>query len=239
MRIRIILELTNKSISVNYSSKIQGFLYHALPDSIGVQELHDEGIKSDENNKKYKLFSFSELYGSSIYDKGSKLLIFKSPAYFDVCAFDDALIEKIISYLELNKKILLGSQLIDVLNYEILTEKILNTDEITYTTESPIIVYTSSNGKYYYPDQNDELFYNLILNNLKRKLKICYGIEDEDIYFTITNVKRKIVFYRKMSYDAFHLQITFKNPSKYLQNVILKCGLGAKNSCGYGMMNAI
>ena len=76
MRIRIVLDLKNKLIPINYRSILAGIVYSMLPLNENTTILHNEGIKL--NNRKFKLLTFSEIYGDTIYNKNKKVLLFHS-----------------------------------------------------------------------------------------------------------------------------------------------------------------
>lgn len=74
MRIRIVLDLKNKLIPINYRSILAGIVYSMLPLNENTTILHNEGIKL--NNRKFKLLTFSEIYGERFIIKIRKYYYF-------------------------------------------------------------------------------------------------------------------------------------------------------------------
>lgn len=234
MRIRINLNLDNVSLRINYLSYIQGFIYSTFPDNEETKLLHDQGLKYD--NKKFKLFTFSEIYGSSTYDEVNKRLLFRGKGYFDFSAFDDKYVKYVMDYLDINNSIVLGEKIIKVINYEFLEELIINKDTITYLTQSPVVTYITDNKKMIYPKPGTIEYCELIYNNLKKKYYLCFHEELGALNFKFDNIKMKLSKFRNTYYESYHYNITIYGLNKKVQKVLLTCGLGGKNSMGFGMI---
>ncbi len=236
MRIRIVLDLNNKCIPVNYRNMLVGVCYNFFPRDEMTTMLHDDGMRL--GNKKYKLFTFSEIYGETTYLKDTKQLKFNSNACFDITAFDDNLILNVINFLDNNDGVIFGNQIISIVKYDILEETKLNFDEVTYYTVSPITVYRTIDKftKFYTP--SDEDFKDLIISNLQSKYYLCYKSNMPNVSInSITNIKKKIVRFRNAIYESYHLNISFSGINKEIHNVIMSCGLGPKNAIGFGMVS--
>ena len=52
----------------------------------------------------------------------------------------------------------------------------------------------------------------------------------------ITNIKHKKVYFRNTFSIGYHCSITFDKLTPEVKKVILTCGLGSKNSSGFGMV---
>lgn len=236
MRVRIVLNLKDKRVSVNYHSLLQGVIYSSLFNNEQIKDVHDNGYKLGK--RKFKLFTFSELYGEAEYLKSSKELLFKEKGYFDFTSHKDDLVIELVSYLIQNKSIILGTEKIDIISYSILDDSVSNEKEETYHTTSPITTYITCEGKktyYYSPDEKE--FSESIINNLSQKYYLIYEENMPDIsIIEIKNVKMKMVKYRKIFSIAYHCDIKFNNLTPKVKRVILTCGLGAKNSSGFGMV---
>lgn len=236
MRIRIVLDLKNIKLSVDYRSSVVGLIYNMLPISDDTLELHNSGKILE--NRKYKLFTFSEIYGSSTYDSINKKLIFSGNACFDFTSFDENIIINIIDYLDNNQQVLLQNQIIKVVKYDILNEYDTTDNIKTYYTLSPITIYkTENNHQIYFSPLSNE-FKNQIISNLSKKYYICYKRNMPNIeIIDICDIKKKIIKFRNTIYESYHLKISFNYITKEVHNVIMSCGLGPKNSIGFGMVS--
>lgn len=236
MRIRIVLDLTNVALSVDYRSSLIGLIYNMLPIDDETIDLHDNGKIIE--NRKYKLFTFSEIYGPSIYDKEHKKIIYNGNGCFDVTSFHENILLNVINYLDNNHQILIQNQVINVIKYDILNDMPTKDTIKTYYTLSPITIYKTENSHqiFYQPDRDE--FKELIISNLSRKYYLCYKTNMPNVEISkIENVKKKIIKFRNIIYESYHLKITFVNLTKEVQNVIMTCGLGPKNSVGFGMVS--
>lgn len=236
MRIRIVLDLTNIALSVDYRSSLMGIIYNMLPIDDETVNLHDNGKIID--NRKYKLFTFSEIYGSSSYDNLNKKIVFEGNGCFDITGFDENIILKVINYLDNNHQILIQNQVVNVIKYDILNDMPTKDTIKTYYTLSPITIYKTENShQIFYRPINDE-FKELIISNLSRKYYLCYKTNMPNVEITkMEDVKKKIIKFRNVIYESYHLKITFNNLTREVQNVIMTCGLGPKNSVGFGMVS--
>lgn len=236
MRIRLVLDLKNIKIPVNYRSILQGVIYNALFDNKDTDNLHDFGYKLGK--RKFKLFTFSELYGESVYLKDTKELLFNSTAYFDFSTYKDDLILSLSNYLLQNDSLLLGNKVVKVSSFEILEERILQKDIIEYSTLSPITVYKTIEDKrteYLHPSTDE--FKNSIINNLAQKYFLIYNENIPSIeIIEVNNIKEKRVYFRNNFSIAYHCNIVFKGLNDKCQKIILSTGLGSKNSSGFGMV---
>ena len=236
MRIRIVLALENIALPIDYHSSLVGVIYNMLPINDETKNLHNNG--EILNKRKYKLFTFSELYGPSTYIEKTKQLLFSGNGCFDVTSFKEEMLINILSYLENNKTIMLKNNIIKVVKYDILNDTLDTKKEKTYYTVSPITIYKTIEKKNYFYKPTDEEFKEKIINNLASKYYLCYKKNMPELEITsFDRIKRKIVKFRKTSYEAYHLTISFSKLTSEIQNVIMTCGLGPKNSLGFGMVS--
>lgn len=235
MRIRIVLELANKTIPVNYRSILTGIVYAMLPIDENTANLHNEGLKLEK--RKFKLFTYSEIYGKSTYNKDTKTLTFHDNACFDISSFKEQTILDIVKYIEENNTILFGKQIIKILKYDILDDFCNNNDIVTFYTNSPITVYKTIDKYVNYLNPTTPEFKEAIIKNISEKYYLCYHENMPDIsIINIDNVVKKRVHFKKTIYEAYHLDITFKGLNAKIQKVIMTTGLGPKNALGFGMV---
>lgn len=236
MRIKVVLDLNEKKIPINYHSILQGVIYNSLLTSENVSEVHDYGFKFGK--RKFKLFTFSDIFGDTEYLNESKELLFKSNGYFEVASYKDELILSLISFLSQNKSIVFNKQIIKVESFTLLDETINNEEKQTYQTISPITTYvTDKNRKTTYFEPNSIEFKESIIQNLSQKFFLLYNENIPNIEITeITDVSKKVIYFRNSFCIAYMCKITFDKLSPKVKKIILSCGLGAKNSSGFGMM---
>ncbi len=236
MRIRIVLDLENKKIPVNYRSIISGIIYAMLPLDSSTTQLHDYGLKLEK--RKFKLFTFSEIYGSTIYDNETKSLLFISTGCFDITSFDENIIISIVKCIEENKDVLFGNQVISIVKYDILNDYCDSTKIVTYYTVSPITIYKSDNKVMKFISPSDEEFKNGIIRNISQKYFLCFNENLPNIIIeSIDNISLKKVYFRRTLYESYHCNITFSGLTEKVQKVIMTCGICPKNALGFGMVS--
>lgn len=236
MRIRISLDLTNKKIPVNYRSLIQGVIYNCLFADKNSKQIHDYGYKLEK--RKFKLFTFSELYGNAKYDSKTKELLFLSDAYFEVSAYDENLILAIINFITQNRKIIILNEKVSILSVSFIDENGFDDTMMEFITSSPITVYNVTDDKktnYFHPTSLE--FCDGIIKNLSKKYYLIYGENMPEIKIeSITNFKQKRVYFRKNFSIAYHCNIKISGLTNKIYRVVITCGLGSKNSSGFGMV---
>jgi len=232
MRIRIKLNTQNKAISINYHSLIQGFIYNVIGRDSFSTELHNIGNRIE--NRPFKLFTFSEIFGKAKYQ--NQKLFFTSDSYFEITAFDDKIIERIISFLEQNDYINLGNEMIRVNGYDIINDLYKVIEEMRFITISPVICNLTENKKPLYINPKSNEYQEVILNNLSKKYYLCYNENMPNVSMKIDNIEEKKVYFRNIFYICYHYHIIFYNLNTQLLNLILRTGIGSKNSMGFGML---
>ncbi len=144
-----------------------------------------------------------------------------------------------------NRRLELNNQPIEILEIAMKENK-ENITKAIIKTLSPITVYSTVNldGKkrtiYYYPE--DSLFEKYIKDNLIRKARLIYNKSFEDKKFEIRAVEDKIsksVLYFKQFIVKGTSGIFEISGDESLINTALNCGLGSKNSQGFGCVKLV
>ena len=240
---RIILKLkssTTFSIKFEYHSKIQGFLYSILKNT-SFDYLHDK--------KGFKFFSFSNIF--KVKDNNLFNLIISSPS--------SKLIREIAYHLQ---KIRENNIPLEIGNTFVLeTFTILNYNlsfPIKIITASPIIIriplkrfseYSEKSNPYnmiYWRDSYPlDLFIEFLELNLKKKYYEFSNYKIKDRIFEQFTFKKQVST-RILIGNRFIPIIGslwefcfFKHISQDFQLFALDCGLGERNSMGFGFMNPI
>lgn len=237
MRLKITLDLTDKKIPVKYNSLLQGMIYYTFIDNPKVDKLHSEGFKIDK--RKFKLFTFSEIYGDSTFLPDTKELLFHGYGAFELASAKDDLILSTIEFLRNNRKVILGNQIVNVNSFSILSENIDDKVSEVYYTISPVTAYkTLENKKTMYIHPNDSEFDDYIINNLSKKYFLMFNENMPAIQIiNKSNIKEKKIYFRDTWCIAYHLTIEFNNLTEKVKKTILCCGVGSKNSIGLGMLS--
>ena len=239
MRIRITLDMLNKKIPVNYRSLLQGGIYNCIFADENSEKIHDYGYKIDK--RKFKLFTFSELYGKTEYLQKSKELLFLSSAYFEFSSIDDKLVLAITNFITQNKTFIIQKKKINILSLEYINDNDCKNTTAEFTTSSPITAYKVVEGKktsYLHPISAE--FSDSIINNLSKKYYLVYKENMPEIQIvSISNIKEKRVYFRNNFSIAYHCSIKITGLTNKIYQVILACGLGSKNSSGFGMVKKV
>ena len=243
---RIILKLRSSatfSINFEYHSKIQGFLYSILKNS-SFDHLHDK--------KGYKFFTFSNIFKVK-YNLDNPLynLIISSPSsklIREICYHLQKIRESNIP-LEIGNTF--GLESFKILNYNLsFPAKII--------TASPIIIRIplkrfskDSDISYPYPtiywrcSHPLDLFIEYLELNLKKKYYEFNNYKIKDRIFEQFTFKKQVstrilIGNRTIPIIGSLWEFCFfKHINKDIQLFALDCGLGERNSMGFGFMNQV
>jgi CRISPR-associated endoribonuclease Cas6 len=210
---------------------IQGFIYSLL---------HDTAFSNYHEVKGFKYFTFSNIFPVTNFQKDETMnLIISSPKQGFIMLLKEVLKNKNHFYLGKNR------MLIDQV-------KIFKPHlERRFITSTPIVLYEDNIKNRYYSIKNSNDF-SFFLNRLKdNALKKYNAYNDLDYYFE-DNIFDRFEFDREVAVrikksDKMFLIIgsLWKNLEKFnmddkkFYKFILDCGLGEKNSLGFGMLNTL
>ena len=232
-------------LPVQHNEILQGIIYHNIDPQLAVR-IHDKGTKDPKSDRGLKLFTFSRLLSSRSpeIDRQRNVITFYSPITWVITSPIHELIISFYNTLIKNRKINLNSQEISILNIWIdPPPKYKN--PVLIETLSPITVYTTEekNGRRYthYYSPNDPEFKKLILDNLCRKYRTITGKDITldglaDIKPVIVAKNENIVYYKDIMIKGWSGIFELLLPEEVFP-LAFSCGLGAKNSQGFGCVN--
>ncbi|MCM8792704.1 MAG: CRISPR-associated endoribonuclease Cas6 [Candidatus Omnitrophica bacterium] len=251
MRLEITLNGLEKIIlPFSYNHLLQGLIYTLLSPSLR-KFLHNHGFTYEK--RRFKLFCFSRLLGNFEVKDGA--LLFNPPVRFYLSSPKKEIIESLAEGLLKKENLFLGKNEIFIETISVLPKPLFE-KEIIIKMLSPITIYSTLNKadgtkKTYYYSPFEEDFNRLIKENLKKKYFAVFNEELKKIDFKITPYKvsssdEKVILYKKS--DAKQTKPTVIKGWMGLYRLeadpksaelSYNCGLGAKNSLGFGMWERI
>ncbi|MEO0190260.1 MAG: CRISPR-associated endoribonuclease Cas6 [candidate division WOR-3 bacterium] len=244
MRIKITIEPINREgiiLPRHYNYLIQGFIYKSLKKQIATK-VHDQGFLYEK--RAFRLFTFSRLFGT--FENADNSIIYKKNCILYVASPLTKILESFANSLAKKGKIKIGNNYLQVCAIEVLFAKEYNS-LIYVRTLSPITVYSTLLTKdgqkktYYYTPFEDE-FGRQIRDNLLKKYAIininnkeCVNLDFNILPHIVSKKNEHIIFYKDTVIKAWS-GIYKMEGSKELLNIAFDCGIGAKNSQGFGMI---
>lgn len=244
MRIKVVLQsLQNQTIEINYNYYLTSLIYNILSESDVdfSAQLHSKGYSL--GNKNFKLFCFSRLFSSNYTVDRDKLILrdkvvwyVSSPIKDFILHFADGLLKK--------QTVKIGEGEFYIASVSILKELVF-TNEMHFRSLSPITTNTVEivNGErrtVSCPISSPK-FYENIKNNLIRKYFLLHGTLPENMSVEITidgkyaNDKGKLIKYKDTYIKGYQVPLTIKGDPKLIE-VAYECGVGEKNSAGFGFI---
>ncbi len=235
MRLEITFVNNNEFyIPINYKLGIQSFIYSCLSNSLALKyHEHEKNYK----NRIYKFFNFSNIIGS--YHIENKCIKFLGKSKFYISSMDKDFIYEIYKSIYENKILVLYGKSFVIDDIKVIYEHFVD-GVITYKCISPVTVYSTLNNKTIFYNPNDEIFKEKIIENIKRKY-YAYFNEEYNLFINVYNfkkVKKGIFYYKNMSLEGYEFEVKI-NTTKKVHELIKNCGLGSKNSAGFGMIEEI
>jgi len=225
------------NIPINYHHEVQSLIYHLLANTES-RELHNhvEGF----GERDYKLFTFSTLRGRNKIH--NKRITFENVFYLDVRSVRSVLCDSL--YMALNESLelrLCGQPM--ALKFVKIEERVITERKLNIRMLSPLEVHTTDENKYtYYYTPLDKDFSAQINANFQRKWTAYTGNPPVgDIEIAVANVSagdKYVTTYKGIYINGWRGEYILTGSPEYL-NFLYYCGLGARNSDGFGMFEVI
>ena len=240
MRLRLNFSLRKELVlPIHYNQILQGFIYRNLEPKLATK-IHDYGHPLGK--RRFKLFHYSQILKRG--RKAEDEIIFKNHISIVVGSPLSEFLESLATTLIKKSRVKMGDCYLFLESIEVIpTPKF--TRESLIRTLSPITVYSTlfkpdGRKKTYYYTPFEQEFSELIHENLKKKYEVLKGRKPARSRFTITPLRasRKnliITRFRGTLIKAWSGKYLISG-TKSLLEIAYDCGLGAKNSQGFGMI---
>lgn len=249
MKLVLKLECSNRiELPLQYNHIVQAFIYNNIDKDLAIF-LHDEGYIL--NNRTFKLFTFSKIFGDYTIDKENKKIYFTSPIEVIIKTPLERFANSLLNSIILKSELILGENNLKLLEYQIINDSLdMNLDDKTKTnitinvkTLSPITIYstlkTSDNKNYTcYFLPGDPKFDELLNSNLEKKSKLLKIDNYSDLKILKHRGKVRMLIYKGFYIKAYDGILTINGDYRML-DIALSCGLGSKNSQGFGAIDLI
>ena len=237
-QISIAFSAPKLTIPFNYHHEVQSLIYHLLRDDEEGQ-WHDNSLTYGAT-RHYKLFTFSSLRGPK--KIVNNRLCFERLVYLDVRSVRDDFSDSLLKALQQKPPLLLFGQ--PLAPDSVKTGGIsIAADDLQIKMLSPLTIHqTDSSGKTYYFTPLDPAFSEKINENFRRKYMAFSGEESscgiKIIPGKISAKDKYVTTYKGIHITAWRGEYRLSGRPEYL-NFLYYCGLGARNSDGFGMFEVL
>ncbi len=229
-------------LPLQYNHIVQAMIYNSLDDKL-ASFLHEKGFKYGKRT--FKMFAFSRLMGRYSIQKNNQKIVFQSPISLIVSSPYDEFCNSLANGLILKKKVRLWKT--DVVASQITLDKeTVEDNEIIIKTLSPIVVYStllkpdgSKYTCYFQPGENEHN--EILANNIRKKYTAFYNSEPPEGKIELRplrQAKLSVVSYKATVIKGYSGKFIMTGPRPLLQMAI-DCGIGSKNSQGFGCVEVI
>jgi len=251
LRIRFVGKEQGLVVPLHYNKALQGIIYHKINESdpLLATYLHDKGTKDPETVRRLKLFTFSRLLPARKpkIDPEKKVLTLEFPITWIIASpLPDFVVALYNAFVKdgsatLRTKGPDGENTMRVSSLWVYPDPKF-TSRVLVETLSPITVYRTEekDGQKFtrYLSPSDPDFSRLLLENLCRKYRTLTGARisagnGSYIKPVRTSERETIVYYEDTVIKAWSGVFELSVPEE-LFSVAFSCGLGAKNSQGFG-----
>lgn len=234
MRLLITFSSTSE-FGYDYVNKhsVQGMIYSLLGDS-------EYGAYHD--SKRFKFFCFSDIFPIGDFTpEGNKNILISSPDVGFIKIMEDSLSSK--------PTIKLGDYIMNVQKHKVINLELKN----KFISGSPVVLYKDNRKNLYFSFRRDKdlnFFLNRLKENAIKKYNAFYSTDfnlDENIFDKLKFKKEVAVRLRKKDNEfiiignVWELLEKFRidNENRKFYEFIMDCGIGEKNSLGFGFINPI
>lgn len=233
----------NVVVPLNYNTAVQGLIYSLIRPTL--PQVHDVGYSN--GGRKMRLFVFSRLLGK-VHEVKNGCIIFRTPVAIKVASPHESFIEALAEGL-------LHTPVIDIAGVKLLFHGLsvqasanFPDKSASFVAISPVTVYSTlftPDGRkktyYYHPSENE--FAQQVQVNLRRKATLLGLPPEVSESITLKSVRvrssdQKVLYFKDTVIKGWLGQYTLEGDPRMLQ-IALDCGIGAKNSQGFGMLEPI
>ncbi|WP_246258408.1 CRISPR-associated endoribonuclease Cas6 [Kroppenstedtia pulmonis] len=245
IRLSVVLEAEDLKIPVQYQQTLQGLIYRSLSNPELATFLHDQGYLFNEK-RSFKMFTFSRLFGKSVYDSRQRMLTFQGVLRWHISSALTEFIQNLGQAFLLQPAIQLSDQ--DVTVKEVTySNSSITSSNCRIRMLSPITVastFQSTDGKkvthFFSPD--DLVFSHMIEENLKRKYKAFTGQDCTDSFqitpLSVTRKDKVVTKFKGIIINAWAGTYEIRSTPQML-TFAYQAGLGGRNSQGFGMFEVL
>jgi len=234
MRLLITFEpLQSFSSDVVYKHTVQGFVYSLLKET---------ELSSSHDRAGFKFFTFSDIFPLGDFNIGQERnILISSPR--------DEFIDTLLASLIHKETLLLGGNPVKIKRFKRINLKLTS----RFTSASPIALYKSNRENIYYSFEKDRdlgFFLNRLKENALKKFNAFFG----ENYTLEGNIFDRLIFKKEVairnikggkefliigsSWRLLQKLYIHEYERKFYQ-FIMDCGLGEKNSLGFGFVNPV
>jgi len=239
MRLKIEFDSDNSILlPIQYNHIMQSFIYRSISKKLS-EFLHHKGYEI--NGRRFKLFTFSRIFGEYEINKKKNTISFKPPIRLIVSSALKTFIQEIGEELLTKEKVKIGKNSVSVKSIEV-ENNLIDDEKVKIKMLSPITIYSTlykANGKkktYYYSPFEEE-FSELISENARKKYKAFHKKEISGnlrvVGQNVTNIHEKIMSYKGTIIKGWMGNYELSG-GKELMKIAYDTGLGGKNSQGFG-----
>lgn len=241
MKLFLVLR-SDKSIDlpIDYNHLIQSWIYQSINKELSTF-LHNKGFVV--NGRSFKLFCFSRLMGNFSLEVKRQRIFYEGAVKLVITSPLKTFIEQLANGILLNRFVRLGGNELMVEHLNV-SEEVVVEDEIVANTLSPVTLYSTllrMDGRKYtaYFVPRDPEYDELATMNLAKKF---YAARQEEDFVQPQNLVRvyplgrgkiNVVRYKGIIIKGYSGRLRLSG-SAYLLQTAVNCGLGSKNSQGFG-----
>jgi len=239
MRIKLVFHYDgDKPIPFNRNYAISSWIYRC------IKFYNNEYSEMLHFDRDIKLFVFSDLYIPKYRVSQEGMFSNEDEVSFYISSPRSEFISNLVKGLlnDVDKNTLaLREALLKIKSIETLRSIGFN-DSAQFKALSPIVTSTFKEGKIYYLSPDKEKFYENIKTNLRKKYLMVHGkqykkdIEIEPIYEKFPRKIKYSIEIKKGHVIGFKIPLKITASNKLLK-VAYDCGIGEKNSQGFGMLD--
>ncbi|MEZ0536495.1 CRISPR-associated endoribonuclease Cas6 [Caldicellulosiruptoraceae bacterium PP1] len=245
MRLKINLTIPNNQLSlpIHYNHILHATILNWINDEVYSRYIHDIGWSYQ--NRHYKMYTFSRLYGKFTIDTEKKVIFYYNNVYLTLCSIDDRFLEYVLNNIISKDSVIINAQKLEV--KEVSIEKIDIRSKMVIESLSPIVAYKTlniaSSKKTYYFNPFEEEFEKSIKENLIRKYIALSGNNNYNGSFSISpldnyKLKENIVKYKETVIKGWSGKFEISGDES-LVKLAFDTGLGSKNSQGFGCIRPV
>lgn len=242
MRLKITLEPLKPErliLSTHHNDVLQGFIYRNLSRAI-ARRVHNRGYRTGK--RVFRLFAFSRLFGAFRHENGR--IVYQGKCTLWLASPQTDILESFASTMARKGMVTLGKNTCRISAIEVPFQH-PESAEVLVRTLSPITMYTTlitkdNRKKTYYYTPFEREFSLLLRENLLKKHALVSNAEHEDLAFSITpeKVSKKnehVIMYKDTVIKAWDGIYRISGTPELIKTAF-DCGLGSKNSQGFGMI---